>query len=74
MTVVDQPPTFILGETDKSPDFLSKFPSGKVPALEIAGSDTHLNEANAIAEYLSLPDLVGKKLMPLNEVSPKKDV
>merc|ERR1719383_497976 len=58
--LVDQPPSFILGQTDKSADFLAKFPSGKVPALEIQGEETHLNESNAIAEYLSTHHLIGQ--------------
>lgn len=28
--VVSEPPEFVLGETNKTPEFLSKFPLGKV--------------------------------------------
>ena len=49
----------MLGQTDKSAEFRDKFPAGKVPALEIHGEAAHLNESNAIADYLSSPDLKG---------------
>merc|ERR1712083_1116909 len=43
---------FVFGETNKTPDFLKKFPLGKVPAFE--GSDgTILTESNAIAYYVA---------------------
>ena len=60
MTLADRAPAFIYGVTDKSPDFLAKFPSGKVPALEIHGQGYHLNESNAIADYLSSNHLKGE--------------
>ncbi|XP_071833687.1 elongation factor 1-gamma-like [Apostichopus japonicus] len=56
--VVQDPPAFKLGETNKSADFLKKFPLGKVPAFE--GSDgTLLYESNAIAYYVSNEQLRG---------------
>merc|ERR1712213_11746 len=43
---------FKFGETNKSAEFLKKFPLGKVPAFE--GSDgTLLTESNAIAYYVA---------------------
>jgi len=60
LTLADRAPAFIYGVTDKSPDFLAKFPSGKVPALEIHGQGYHLNESNAIADYLSSNHLKGR--------------
>merc|ERR1712243_356302 len=49
---------FVFGETNKSPDFLKKFPLGKVPAFE--GSDgTILTESNAIAYYVANDELRG---------------
>lgn len=43
---------FVFGETNKSAEFLKKFPLGKVPAFE--GSDgTLLFESNAIAYYVA---------------------
>ncbi|KAJ8045178.1 Elongation factor 1-gamma [Holothuria leucospilota] len=58
VAVVQDPPAFKLGETNKSPDFLKKFPLGKVPAFE--GSDgTLLYESNAIAYYVANEQLRG---------------
>merc|ERR1712024_397050 len=46
------------GETNKSPEFLKKFPLGKVPAIE--GSDgVLLTESNAIAYYVANDELRG---------------
>merc|ERR1712002_518769 len=43
-------PPFVIGETDKSADFLQKFPLGKVPAFE--NGKLCLFEPNAIAYYV----------------------
>merc|ERR1712002_320871 len=49
---------FVFGETNKKPDFLKKFPLGKVPAFE--GSDgVLLTESNAIAYYVASDELRG---------------
>merc|ERR1712201_67345 len=49
---------FVFGDTNKTPQFLSKFPLGKVPAFE--GSDgTLLTESNAIAYYVANDELRG---------------
>merc|ERR1712051_697506 len=49
---------FVFGETNKSPEFLKKFPLGKVPAFE--GSDgLILTESNAIAYYVANDELRG---------------
>merc|ERR1712027_71458 len=49
---------FVFGESNKKPDFLKKFPLGKVPAFE--GSDgLLLTESNAIAYYVANDDLRG---------------
>merc|ERR1711962_848635 len=49
---------FVFGETNKTPDFLKKFPLGKVPAFE--GCDgTILTESNAIAYYVANDELRG---------------
>ena len=48
----------MFGETNKSPEFLKKFPLGKVPAFE--GSDgLLLTESNAIAYYVANDELRG---------------
>nr|XP_039252835.1 elongation factor 1-gamma-like [Styela clava] len=43
-------PNFVAGETDKSAEFLKKFPFGKVPAFECG--DVKLFEPNGIAHYV----------------------
>merc|ERR1712038_1527511 len=49
---------FKFGETNKAPEFLKKFPLGKVPAFE--GSDgVLLTESNAIAYYVANDELRG---------------
>eukprot|EP00091_Calanus_sinicus_P004475 TRINITY_DN147_c0_g2_i10.p1 TRINITY_DN147_c0_g2~~TRINITY_DN147_c0_g2_i10.p1 ORF type:complete len:442 (-),score=198.62 TRINITY_DN147_c0_g2_i10:182-1459(-) len=49
---------FVFGETNKTPEFLKKFPLGKVPAFE--GSDgVILTESNAIAYYVANDELRG---------------
>jgi len=49
---------FVFGESNKKPDFLKKFPLGKVPAFE--GSDgLLLTESNAIAYYVANEELRG---------------
>merc|ERR1711982_140465 len=49
---------FVFGETNKKPEFLQKFPLGKVPAFE--GSDgVLLTESNAIAYYVANDELRG---------------
>ena len=49
---------FVFGETNKTPDFLKKFPLGKVPAFE--GSDeTILTKSNAIAYHVANDELRG---------------
>ncbi|XP_044748072.1 elongation factor 1-gamma [Coccinella septempunctata] len=52
-------PNFILGETNKSKDFLKKFPSGKVPAFE-SKDGLCLQESNSIAYYVANEQLRGK--------------
>jgi len=51
-------PNFKLGETNKTDDFLNKFPLGKVPAF-ISDDGIKLFESNAIAYYLSNNELRG---------------
>ncbi|XP_022097921.1 elongation factor 1-gamma-A-like [Acanthaster planci] len=59
ITLVQDPPSFKFGETNKSPEFLSKFPLGKVPAFE--GNDgVCLFESNAIAYYVANSQLRGE--------------
>merc|ERR1712243_430299 len=49
---------FVFGESNKKPEFLNKFPLGKVPAFE--GSDgVILTESNAIAYYVANEELRG---------------
>ncbi|XP_043931602.1 elongation factor 1-gamma [Protopterus annectens] len=58
ITVHCTPPEFHFGQTNKTPEFLKKFPLGKVPAFE--GDDGFLVfESNAIAYYVSNDALRG---------------
>ncbi|XP_047028439.1 elongation factor 1-gamma [Helicoverpa zea] len=52
-------PNFVFGETNKSAEFLKKFPAGKVPAYESADGKVLLTESNAIAYYVSNAALRG---------------
>ncbi|XP_047521307.1 elongation factor 1-gamma [Pieris napi] len=55
-------PNFVFGETNKSQEFLKKFPAGKVPAYESADGKVLLTESNAIAYYVSNEALRGSDL------------
>ncbi|KAL7978337.1 hypothetical protein Chor_014876 [Crotalus horridus] len=56
--VLSTPPQFHFGQTNKTPEFLKKFPVGKVPAFE--GDDGFcIFESNAIAHYVSNEELRG---------------
>ncbi|XP_034261708.1 elongation factor 1-gamma [Pantherophis guttatus] len=56
--VLATPPQFHFGQTNKTPEFLKKFPVGKVPAFE--GDDGFcIFESNAIAHYVSNEELRG---------------
>lgn len=46
-------PDFQMGVTNKTPEFLAKFPLGKVPAFESADGSFHLTEGQAIARYVA---------------------
>lgn len=58
-------PDFIWGVTDREPEFLARFPSGRVPALLIVPStgssrvERTLDESNAIAYYFASEELRG---------------
>merc|ERR1711963_481839 len=54
---VDQ--SFKFGETNKSADFLAKFPLGKVPAFS-SKNGVNLFESNAIAHYVGNKQLDSK--------------
>jgi len=58
---------FEFGKTDKTEDFLKKFPLGKVPALETSDGK-YLAESNAIAYYLSNETLRGASDLQKAEV------
>ncbi|CAI7630737.1 unnamed protein product [Penicillium glandicola] len=45
-------PEFTMGKTNRTPDFLSKFPLGMVPAFEAANGTT-LFESDAITQYIA---------------------
>lgn len=46
-------PDFQIGVTNKTPEFLAKFPLGKVPAFESGDGKLFLTEAQAIARYVA---------------------
>ncbi len=48
--VVSEPPEFVLGQTNKTSQFLDNFPLGKVPAF-ITADGNGIYESNAIAYY-----------------------
>ncbi len=48
--VVSEPPEFVLGQTNKTTQFLDNFPLGKVPAF-ITADGNGIYESNAIAYY-----------------------
>ncbi|KAF6204987.1 hypothetical protein GE061_019154 [Apolygus lucorum] len=52
-------PGFVFGETNKTTEFLKKFPLGKVPAFE-AKDGQCITESNAIAWYVASNELRGK--------------
>jgi len=60
VTVKQEFPDFVYGETNKNADFLKKFPAGEVPAFESADAKVHLTGGNAIAHYLATPQLQGE--------------
>ncbi|KAF7713378.1 Uncharacterized protein PECH_001317 [Penicillium ucsense] len=45
-------PDFVMGQTNTTPEFLAKFPFGKVPAFE-AADGTLLTESDAITQYIA---------------------
>ena len=55
---VDIPQDFVYGETNRTPEFLAKFPSGRVPAFETK-KDVFLCESNAIASYICPAEWLG---------------
>ncbi|NXC11647.1 EF1G factor, partial [Orthonyx spaldingii] len=58
LRVLSAPPHFHFGHTNRTPQFLQKFPVGKVPAFE--GDDGFcVFESNAIAYYVSTEELRG---------------
>lgn len=60
LKVVSSPPNFVMGETNRTKGFLSKFPTGKVPAFESDDGEQRLFESNAIALFLSNSQLRGE--------------
>lgn len=58
LKVLSSDPDFKFGDTNKSADFLKKFPLGKVPALE-TDKGVHIFESNAIAYFVSNEQLRG---------------
>jgi elongation factor 1-gamma len=59
LTVNDSPPKFVYGETNKSAEFLKKFPRGKVPAVEFSDG-LALCGPTAAALHIASPALRGQ--------------
>ncbi|XP_076313940.1 elongation factor 1-gamma [Tachypleus tridentatus] len=57
--IVNGPPEFVFGETNKSEEFRKKFPLGKVPAFETS-DNKFIFESNAIAHYIGNEQLRGE--------------
>uniref|UniRef100_T1JND6 Elongation factor 1-gamma n=1 Tax=Strigamia maritima TaxID=126957 RepID=T1JND6_STRMM len=55
---VSEAPAFVLGQTNKTEEFLKKFPLGKVPAFETTDG-RNVFESNAIAYYVGNEQLRG---------------
>ncbi|XP_023223125.1 elongation factor 1-gamma-A-like [Centruroides sculpturatus] len=62
LDVLDEPPKFIFGETNKKKEFLDKFPVGKVPALYDKTGCT-IFESNAIAHFVGNEQLRGSNVL-----------
>ena len=60
LQVLCKEPEFVFGQTNRSDEFLAKFPLGKVPAFESGDGKVVLSESNAIAYYVSNEQLRGK--------------
>jgi len=58
---------FKMNDTNRSDEYVKKFPTGKVPAYENDGG-VHLFESNAIAHFLSNEQLRGKTLAEQSQV------
>jgi len=58
---------FRMNETNQSPDYVNKFPTGKVPAYE-NDAGVYLFESNAIAHFLSNEQLRGKTVAEQSQV------
>ncbi|PYI33513.1 hypothetical protein BP00DRAFT_338827 [Aspergillus indologenus CBS 114.80] len=64
---LDIPQPFAFGTANKTPEFIRKFPTGKVPAFESADGHTTLVESDAIAQYVAAsgpaaPALLGRNV------------
>ncbi|XP_075260825.1 elongation factor 1-gamma-A-like [Convolutriloba macropyga] len=67
LQVLSSEPDFVFGDTNKTPDFVAKFPMGKVPALETKTGDS-VFESNAIAYYVADEQLRGKSVLDQAQV------
>ncbi|KAL2672155.1 hypothetical protein Neosp_012853 [[Neocosmospora] mangrovei] len=50
---VDLAPDFVMGKTNKTPEFLADFPMGRVPTFKSLDGDLTLFESDAIAQYVA---------------------
>jgi len=64
---IDVATNFNFGDTNKKPEFLKKFPLGKVPALETKDGN-YIFESNAIAYYVANKQLKGETNLHQSQV------
>lgn len=65
---LDIAPDFQLGTSNRTPEFLTKFPLGKVPAFESADGKVFLSESDAIAQFVAESGPRADQLLGANAV------
>ncbi|KAM0314225.1 hypothetical protein ACHAO8_004858 [Botrytis cinerea] len=63
---IDLFPEFVFFQTNRTPEFLSDFPLGRVPAFKDATSSFHLFESDAIAQYAAESGPAANQLLGSN--------
>ncbi|ODM19692.1 hypothetical protein SI65_04678 [Aspergillus cristatus] len=59
---------FELGKTNHTPEFLSKFPLGKIPAFTSADGSVNIVESDAIAQYVAESGPAAEQLLGSNPI------
>ncbi|GJC87243.1 glutathione S-transferase-like protein FUS3 [Colletotrichum liriopes] len=63
---VDYAPNFVMGKTNKTPEFLTDFPMGRVPTFKSADGGLTLFESDAIAQYAAEIGPASAQLLGIN--------